>query len=243
MRYIRKSRQGISQLKRQDAKGKPMSSEEATRRWNRFNKDALRRRLLEEQFGLCAYSELNIRAFKRENHSPVEGHIEHIEPKSINPLRTFDYHNLVISALCSEDLSLFSKEDYFGGHAKLNFYDAELFISPLERDCRRYFVYLSETGEVEPSPGLNVHETERARYTIDLLNLNAPYLRNKRRHWLQELEDDIDELLSDRAALLRLARRELCAHHGQLSAFHSASRQIFGALGEQVIQDHCPECA
>ena len=243
MRYIRKSRQGVSQLKRQNAKGKPTSSDEATRRWNRFNKETLRRRLLAEQFGLCAYSELNIRAFKRENHSPMEGHIEHIEPKSINPQRTFDYQNLVISALCSEDLSLFSKDDYFGGHAKLNFYDAKLFISPLERDCRRFFVYLSETGQVEPSPSLNAHDAERAHYTIDLLNLNSPYLRNKRRRWLQELEADIDELLTNREALLRLARRELCAQHGQLEAFQSASRQVFGALGEQVIQDYCPECA
>ncbi len=243
MRYIRKPRMGISQLKRQEAKGLPMSSDEATRRWNRFNKDTLRRRLLAEQFGLCAYSELNIRAFKQENHSPMEGHIEHIEPKSMSPRRTFDYHNLVISALCSEDLSLFSKEDYFGGHAKLNFYDASLFISPLELDCRRFFIYLSETGRVEPSPSLNAQDVERAHYTIDLLNLNAPYLRNKRRRWLQELEEEIDELLTSRKALLSLARRELCAHHGQLGAFHSASRQMFGALGEQVIQDHCPECA
>lgn len=242
MRYIRKSRQGNRQLSRADKNRRPTSSEEAARRWNRFNKDTLRRQLLNEQYGLCAYSELNIKAFRREHHSPMEGHIEHVEPKSIHPSRTFDYNNLVISALCSEDLSLFSKEDYFGGHAKLNFYDAQRFISPLQRDCRRFFVYLSETGKVEPAPALNVQDTERAHYTIDLLNLNSPYLRNKRKHWLQELENDIDQLLENKPALLKLAAKALCLKKGQLGTFHSASRQVFGALGEQVIQNQCVEC-
>lgn len=243
MRYIQKKGKHNRQLDRANSRGRPQTSAQAQRRWARLNKDTLRRQLLKEQFGLCAYSELSIRAFRKENQSPINGHIEHIIPKSLKPWRTFDYRNLVLSALCSEDLAWLPKEDYFGGHAKLSEYDPRRFISPLQSDCRRFFVYLSETGEIEPAFQLNHRDRGRAQYTIDLLNLNSSYLTNKRKNWMQELEEEVDRRLDNVLALTLLAEAELCHDHGELPAFHSASRQLFGNFGERIIDQTCKECA
>lgn len=162
----------------------------------------------------------------------IGAHIEHVEPKSLIPSKTFDYTNLVLSAMSSDDLSLWGKENRFGGHAKGNEYDASLFVSPLDVDCAHYFVYLSETGEVEPSPTLSQHDNEKAVYTINLLNLNAAYLTNKRRNWLKELHDEIDKILDDVTALENLAACELGLTNHRLRRFHSAVRQAFGKIGE-----------
>ena len=54
--------------------------------------------LLDEQYGLCCYSELR---------ADLEGlgyHIEHLRPKSHYPALTFDYTNLAASALSNDDL-------------------------------------------------------------------------------------------------------------------------------------------
>ncbi|ELI0860547.1 TIGR02646 family protein, partial [Salmonella enterica] len=68
--------------------------------------------LLNEQYHLCCYSE--IRADLR----GLGYHIEHVENKSQQPGRTFDYQNLAASALDSENgLHLFGI-NAFGGHAR-----------------------------------------------------------------------------------------------------------------------------
>jgi len=126
MRYIRKIGNGGYHLNHANNEP-PISSEQATRRWSRFDHKAELTNLLEmEQFGLCAYSEL------RPDQSGLGKHIEHIQPKSAYPQRTFDYQNLVLCALSDSDLNGRAKEDVFGGHAKLNNYDANRFISCLD---------------------------------------------------------------------------------------------------------------
>lgn len=45
--------------------------------------------LRKEQQGLCSYCESEV--------ADSDGHIEHMEPRSRNPARTYDYANLVIS--------------------------------------------------------------------------------------------------------------------------------------------------
>lgn len=237
MRTIHK-RQIIPILEREGQKQPPSLSKEAEKRWNRFRRihgTDIISYLLDEQWWLCAYTELALDKFEH------GFHIEHIEPKRNNPARTFDYHNIVISALKSESLELFSKQDRFGGHHKQSSYDSKLFISPLMADSGRYFEYRSN-GKVEPSSTLIEDEREKALYTIALLNLNAPFLVNARRKWLIELEEEIDKLLDDIDALKLLAECELCDINGKLREFHSASKSCFGHIGEQVIKTACPEC-
>jgi uncharacterized protein (TIGR02646 family) len=241
MRFIHKGAHVNHQLLTASQQVAPTSDQEATSRWGSFSKDQTYEQLLREQYGLCAYTELDLTLFKYEMKGDLAtehykgAHIEHIEPKSRNPTRTFDYRNLVLCALDSDDLQRFRREDRFGGHHKLSNFDPNLFVSPLQADCGRYFIYISETGEIEPAPTLSEHENRMARYTIDLLNLNARYLRNKRKSWMQELIEEIDKLIDNQQALRALAECELGETRGRLRGFHSAAKQLLGVIGKEIL--------
>jgi uncharacterized protein (TIGR02646 family) len=215
----------------------PTTFDEATSRWRSFGyKAQLQDVLLEEQYGLCCYSEL------RADLDGLGYHIEHVRPKSLYPGQTFDYANLAASALTEDNLGSFkaNNDEIFGGHAKLGKYDPILFISCHDADCSRYFAYLSD-GRVVPAYNLNTHERNRADYTIKLLNLNSPYLINRRRRWRDELDQLFDE--HENWSLEDLAAIDLLPRNGRLSQFFSATRQFFGRIAEQVIQNGAPELA
>ncbi|MGL4979444.1 MAG: retron system putative HNH endonuclease [Plesiomonas sp.] len=228
MRKISKQGHGDYQLERA-GQHPPQTSEQATSRWRSFGyKQQLAAILSVEQYGLCAYSEV------RPDKLGLGTHIEHLEPKSANPARTFDYSNLVLSALSSDDLTTIDKKDVFGGHAKLSQYDASLFVSCLHVDCADYFAYLSN-GKIEPARKLESDQQYQAQYTIDLLNLNSPYLVNQRKNWLNELDALIDEHLDARMSLLHLAAIDLLPTNSKLSPFFTATRQRFGRIAEQLL--------
>lgn len=213
----------------------PANAHEAETRWQSFKyKAPLSNKLFDEQYGLCAYTELRL------DEGESGDHIEHVKPKSHFPKNTFDYQNLVLCALSSDALKAMSKEDVFGGHAKRSKYDAR-FLSCLQHDCARYFSYLSD-GRVVPAMSLDAVETQKADYTINnILNLNCAYLKNRRRKWLVEIETLIDDHLDDLEILSIIAGIELDSTNGKLREFHSAVRQSFGAFGEEYIRDNCPE--
>lgn len=210
----------------------PTTHEEATNRWKSFRKykAMLVDCLNYEQYGLCAYSEI------RPDKVGLGTHIEHIEPKSKNPSRTFDYRNLILSALSSDDLESRDKDDIFGGHAKLSVYDSSLFVSCLNPICSQHFVYLLD-GRVEPSKKLDQDAQNSAQYTIDLLNLNSPYLVTLRENWLDEIDALIDEHIRNNDSLEHLAAVDLLPRGEKLSEFFSATRQRFGDIAEKVIQE------
>lgn len=234
MRSIVKIGNGSYQLNRAHA-NPPTTSEQATSRWSSFKyKTKLTKYLLTEQYGLCAYSEI------RPDKLNLGTHIEHVEPKSANPLRTFDYKNLLLNALSTNDLKNINRTEVFGGHAKQSRYDALLFVSCLQADCARYFVYLSN-GKVEPANVLNAAEQHQAQYTIDLLNLNSPYLVNQRKNWLDELDELIDEHITGGLSLPHLAMIDLLPTNNKLSPFFTATRQRFGQIAEQLLSNDAPE--
>lgn len=234
MRYITKQRSGGYQLENAHA-NPPATAKQATNRWRSFNgKEVVTGNLLYAQYHLCAYSEV------RPDLLNLGTHIEHVEPKSANPARTFDYSNLVLNALTDENLSQLNRADVFGGHAKLSVYDAALFISCLQPDCSKYFVYLSN-GIVEPSKKLERIDQVRAQYTIDLLNLNSPYLVNLRLNWLDELDKLIDQHIQDDWCLQHLAAIDLVPAADKLSPFFTATRQRFGKVAEQILANQAPE--
>jgi len=213
----------------------PTTSQQAKSRWSSFGyKDEVTRNLDTEQYGLCAYSEI------RPDEYGLGTHIEHLEPKSQNPQRTFDYNNLVLSALSNDDMQKLVCGDVFGGHAKLNNYDAELFISCLDANCASYFAYLSN-GLVEPLRRLDNDGQKKARYTIDLLNLNSHYLVTQRKIWLNELDELIDEHIDKNMSLLYLAVIDLTPTNNKLSPFFTATRQRFGKQAEQLLAKHSPD--
>ena len=234
MKAITKSGNGGYQLNRSH-QTPPTTSEQASSRWSSFGYKAdVTGHLLTEQYGLCAYSEV------RPDQLGLGTHIEHVEPKSTNPARTFDYSNLVLSTLSSDDLKIIDKTEVFGGHAKLSQYDALLFISCLQADCTRYFVYLSN-GKVEPANALSEAEKQQAKYTIKLLNLNSPYLVNRRFNWIDELDDLIDEHIRKDMFLPHLASIDLFPVSDKLSPFFTATHQRFGRIAERILADDAPE--
>ncbi|WP_367269689.1 retron system putative HNH endonuclease [uncultured Alteromonas sp.] len=97
--------------------------------------------LIEMQFGLCCYTELNLTDFANEQN--MGSHIEHEKPKSSYPQLAFEFNNLLLCALNDQDLQHFSGTLQFGGHFKKSKYDAQLFISPHQYNCREFFVYSS----------------------------------------------------------------------------------------------------
>ena len=234
MRKITKHEDGGYYLN-QSNDNPPINKEQVTKRWKNFDyKKETSKYLNEEQYYLCAYSEI------RPDLVDLDTHIEHIQPKNAYPLKTFDYQNLVITALSSADLKNRAKDDVFGGHSKLGDYDQALFISPLQNDCSQYFVYLSD-GRVEPSNKLNSEFFLKAEYTINLLNLNSPFLVIRRKKWLDELGQLIDQHLTHHESLYHLARIDLIPHQQKLSPFFTATRQIFSNLSNTVLNDYAPE--
>ncbi len=247
MRVIAKTELGSNVLERQNKIGRPNTAEEAKERWVAFGKKTTaRNKLKHQQQGLCAYTEFNISAFVSLASSTQNGcHIEHIKPKSRFPTETFDYENLIVSILDAHDLRSIKQGElsvsnqgpddkshlnYFGGHAKLHFYDDNLFISPTDQNCGCFFAFLEESGAMVPSPNLDDAEQEKAKYTIDLLNLNHPYLKNQRRLRMAEVRDDIDKT-DDSERIVALIELETSEYEaGQVASFPSAVLSLIKGL-------------
>lgn len=169
-------------------------------------------------------------------------HIEHVENKSQNPQRTFDYKNLAASAFCCDDLHTLHVrgEEVFGGHAPgkngaKGPVDIYRFIPPHRPDCERFFVYVSD-GRVLPAIELNLQERDQALYTIDILNLNSPYLITRRRQWWDELDELFQEHTEKQWNLPDLVKIILTPTSGKLFSFISLTRQFFAPLAEQMLQ-------
>ncbi len=212
----------------------PTAEREAEAAWGNFRGERLqptRDKCLEEQYGLCGYSEIDLKG------SGLGMHFEHLEPKSRNPARTFDHNNLILSAINTENQRILAKQDVFGGHAKLKWYHPNAFIHPLLPNCRDYFHY-ETSGRVVPKAQLPRRERAKARLTIYRLNLNAPILVNKRKVWLAEADYWINEFANDPDALRNFAEMELLLTANRLRPFHSAVRQLLGRLGEEVTQEN-----
>lgn len=238
MRYIRKPFNGNSCVIAQHATP-PQTSDEATRRWlNLACKQQLTKDLIDEQYGLCCYSEL------RADEEGLGYHIEHVKNKSQFPGHTFDYFNLAVSALKSDDLQILKQQaaEIFAGHApsKQGTVDFSLFVSCFDVEAPKFFAYLSD-GRVVPSKQLiNQHDIDRASYTIATLNLNSPYLVNLRRKWWDELDDLFSEHTTKGWNLSDLVQIDLTPCNQRLSRFFSLTRQFYGNLAEQTLQQYEP---
>ncbi|MDU7240417.1 retron system putative HNH endonuclease [Clostridium sp.] len=135
--------------------------------WKDYNKDNIRGKLKEniivlEQEEYCPYCEKRI--------YDNEGHIEHIKPRDLYPKEFQSYNNLIIS--CDEKNSC--------GRHKGNKYN-DNFINPVIDNPNDYFSYNLASGEVIPkNNNENSNDYIRARYTINVLNLNSYELKNVR---------------------------------------------------------------
>lgn len=176
---------------------------------------------------LCAYCQIRL-------DSGIGSHIEHIWPKHAHQTKTFDWPNLVLSCTHSQEIGAARLSGglscgHSNGKKPWPAYDPR-FISPTEQDCERYFEYMAADGSVQPMRGLAPTETDRARYTIDLLNLNCRRLCRLRKDMLEEGYRIIQDLLNSPDALAYFLDCEFGETNDKLPSFISARRQHFEAF-------------
>lgn len=216
----------------------PTNAAEATTRWRQFkpHKKKMLNHLVTEQYQLCCYSEL------RADESDLGYHIEHVINKGMVPGRTFDYSNLAASAVHSEQISSVPKGQVFGGHSqgKIKPFDETMFISCHDPDCARFFAYLSD-GRVVPREDLNEADQARAQYTIELLNLDSPFLRVLRRNWWDALDEDYTIYIGENLEVAPLVEQDLLPHNGKLKSFFTLTRHFYGQLAEDTLVREAPQ--
>lgn len=138
-------------------------------------KNILRESLLNEQNWLCCYCGLGL---QREN-----THIEHFRPQSKFSELQLDYQNLLAS--CNGRLLHLPENENatdFCGHAKKDWFDENLLVSPLDPHCESYFEYGFD-GSIHANGG-----HRGAQETIMRLGLDSYLLRRQR-------EEAIDAVL------------------------------------------------
>jgi uncharacterized protein (TIGR02646 family) len=212
--------------------------------WKEFTADPRRRepvkkRLREDQRGLCAYCENRL--------VPEDESVEHFVPKSADHARELDWSNLLLCCAggerpLAEDLpDTSTRYDANSlktcGRAKLG--NPVLILNPLEIPVfPLLFRFNSETGAIQPdeggcrSAGL---DTNLAAQTIAVLGLHTGRLNRAR---LAVLEELLSQLASDGTAPAFSAERarelaaRLIAATGNLPSFFTTIRWFLGAGAE-----------
>lgn len=172
-------------------------------KWNEFQNPCKSRftdYLVQEQNGLCAYCECDLT-------SPVTGsditrsrHLEHIAPQGEYPELRFSYHNLVASCdgqlLASERI----KQGESCGHRKNKEYGESWFLNPVnDESISEYFSFDSQDGSILPAA---TNRSEDTQEMINILNLDAPYLKNARLNSKEVLVEYLISLEPEQAELL-----------------------------------------
>jgi len=160
----------------------------APKTWNDYDKDikdSLKEFILgKEQEEYCSYCQRTI-------YSNDEAHIEHIQPRDKYPKLFQDYNNIIISC----------NEKHTCGMNKGNDYD-DNFINPVLDNPNEYLDFNLANGEILPK--YTQEETlsyKRAKYTIEILNLNHYKLKEARKNLIDILQvykenyDDYNEYL------------------------------------------------
>jgi len=148
-------------------------------------KDTLKSFILEKEQGkYCAYCERTI-------YEVTESHIEHIEPRDRFPKLFQEYNNIIVSC----------NNKHTCGMRKGNEYD-ESFIHPVLENPDKYLDFNLANGEIIPKSDQQENlNYKRARYTIEILNLNDYKLKEARKALIDSLEvyreyyDDFNEYL------------------------------------------------
>ena len=165
--------------------------------WDNLHcKRELRLHLIKEQKGLCVYCERGI--------DDANSHVEHLFAQSDNPVKRFDYGNLVAS--CNGDQCDSAAKDSYKpedvhscGHKKSDDLDVDKFLNPiLHGNIGHYFVYDKEKCSICTSG----KDDERAIYTIKLLNLDNHRLNNERANARLALEKTV-KMYPDRKEKIR----------------------------------------
>ena len=168
--------------------------------------------LRQEQHGLCCYCEMKV--------GEKDSHIEHMEPRSENQTRKYDFTNLAMS--CNGGMIEHC------GHYKDNrarnpdyAWDNNRFVPPHDPMTAELVQYLAD-GSVVPTEG----NLDRGSYLVGYLGLNCPRLSHRRREHARTLIDTLSvQPEPDLVTWLRQYYLETDAN-GRLDQFYSLSKQI-----------------
>ena len=149
--------------------------------WKKLRKPCkprLKNYLIDEQHCLCAYCECDLSLLVTGTNKLRESHLEHLAPQSKYSDLKFSYHNLVVS--CEGQLlsNQRIKKRESCGHRKANEYDESWFLNPtFEEEISEFFSFDSQDGSIHSAAS---SRAEHAQKMIDVLNLDAPYLKAAR---------------------------------------------------------------
>ena len=175
MRYIRKTN---APEKLEQYKTRRGASYVALGRYAPDVKFELKEQLMTEQGYLCAYCGSRI--------DDDRAVIEHVKCRQLYPELQLEYSNMVCSCRGGQD-NRRNNQQYplFCDASKRN---SDIPITPLDEFCNDFFVY-DEWG------GIYDNDSPDAATTIEVLNLDNPVLKNRRRAALrvyESLPDDTD---------------------------------------------------
>lgn len=169
----------------------------------------VRQGLQHEQQLLCCYCESEVR--------DRNGHIEHMEPRSRNPARTYDYSNLALSCNGGNANHCGHFKDNRSGHS----WDASRFLPPHEPTTAKLVRYLP-SGSIEATS----EDPDKASYLIAYLGLDCVRLTDRRRRHARCLINTLGgEPDEDLAEWLRQDHLQADGD-GRLKQFYSLSKQI-----------------
>lgn len=152
--------------------------------WDEFHDNAqkdykyVRDKALKDQRYECAYTGL----WLGEGTSQTT-HLDHFRKKAIYPDAIFCWHNLFAAAKDLEYGSDYKDKQIHGPMFNAD-RQYQTFWSPLQANLENYFWYRQD-GTIEPAEHLSINEAEMTKRTIEMYNLNAADLKNRRKGIIQ----------------------------------------------------------
>ncbi len=215
----------------QSCKARQPAPENPAVAWQKFSRRKANRKQLKEalharQSGLCAYCEIALEHAESHN---IGSHVDHVLPKDKHPALTFEYANLVLSCFATGGEIKSDEQDpapVSCGHAALkrsNNFNEALFIKPTDANCEAYFSFELDGGVI-PHPSLSPPDVDKAKHTLEVLNLNCLRLKRLREDTITLLYQIISELQNDTEALKQFLLLEL----QDTKSFINARKQQIG---------------
>lgn len=174
-------------------------------------KQIVKSALMEEQGSICCYCERRL--------VDADSHIEHLRPQSDSSADPLDFSNL----LCSCQDQVRKGEPRHCGNLKDSWFDEEMLVSPLDRDCEGHFAYTGD-GAIRPEDPNDL----AAKTTRDKLGLDIPKLRELRKGAIDGfLDDSLSASDVDKFVAAYLERDD----EDRFSPFFTTIRYLFASPG------------
>ncbi len=232
----------------------PQESWEHFRRHSRTGYQDVKKQILQDQHGLCAYCEIGIKLAENDNEVD-DFRVEHFYPKSATNKQGHNYHldwrNML--GVCHGGSQPYVS-DAQRRYSKFKFDRScdvpkgskpisSLILNPLRiPGKKRLFAYVEATGRMLVDKTSCPAELQaKAESTIRELNLNAPRLMRMRLAVIQKMEDSITAELERGAQLDEILNMlaETCLlpdYEGISLPFFSVIRWYLGDVAERIIR-------